>query len=78
MIQEEIISYLQIAHQLWLDGTLDIREVSMYLDEIDHDISIIDPKTKSIKFIFKDNWYPTLILINQKGKVTVSTDFSDL
>jgi len=78
MTQEEIISYLQIAHQLWVDGWLDIDEVSSYLDEIDHEMSVIDPKTKSIKIAFQDNWYPTLVYIDCNGKVTVSTDFTDL
>ena len=78
MTQEEIISYLQIAHQLWVDGWLDIDEVCGYLDEIDHEFSVIDPKSNSIKFLFKDNWYPTLVCIDSKGDVTVSTDIEDI
>ena len=78
MTQEEIISYLQIAHQLWVDGWLDIDELSSYLDEINHELSIIDPKSNSIKFLFKDNWYPTLISINSKGDVSISTDVEDI
>lgn len=78
MTQEEIISYLQIAHQLWVDGWLDMDEVCDYLDEIDHELSVIDPKSNSIKFLFKDNWYPTLICINSKGNITVSTDIEDI
>lgn len=78
MEQEEIISYLQIAHQLWIDGWLDGEEVKGYLDEIDHEISIVDPKNKSLKFVFKDNYYPTYISIDSKGKITVSNEISGL
>jgi hypothetical protein len=78
MEQEEIISYLQIVHQLWIDKVLDEDDVCSYLDELNHDFSIVDPKKGSIKFLFKDNWYPTLISINNKGKVIISTNPEDL
>jgi hypothetical protein len=78
MEQEEIISYLQIVHQLWIDKVLDEDDVCSYLDELNHDFSIVDPEKGSIKFLFKDNWYPTLISINNKGKVIISTNPEDL
>lgn len=78
MTQEEIISYLQIVHQLWIDGWLDEKEVSGYLDEISHEFSVIDPKSKSLRFVFQDEYYPTYVKINSKGEVIVSSEFEGL
>lgn len=78
MEQEQIISYLQIVHQLWVDGWLDIDEAASYIDETDYNFSIIDPKTKSIKAAYKFDWLPTVIHINSKGKITVSTEDENL
>ena len=78
MSQEEIISYLQIAHQLWVDGWLDEKELGDYLDEVNHEFSVIDPKTKSLRFVFQDDYYPTYVKIDSTGKVIVSTEFDGL
>lgn len=74
MEQEEIISYLQVAHQLWVEGILNEKEVCSYLDELPHDMSIVNPNDYSLKFIFKDDWYPTLVCISKNGKVIVTND----
>jgi hypothetical protein len=78
MEQEEIISYLQIVHQLWIEEILNEDEVCSYLDEINHDLSIVDSQNHSIKFIFKDNWYPTLVFIGKDGKLIVTNDIEDI
>lgn len=74
MQQEEIISYLQVAHSFWTEGTLNGEELDFYIDEIPHDMSIVDYKRQTIKFIYKDDWYPTLIFIHGDGRVTVTHD----
>lgn len=74
MQQEEIISYLQVAHSLWVEGILEGEELDSYLDEIPHDLSIVDYKRYTVKFVYKDDWYPTLIFIHEDGKVTITHD----